>query len=53
MGKHRAEDRPEGKSTSETVTGKRNDASQSKHRATGETTVDLSEKSIDIREDKQ
>lgn len=53
MGKHRAEDRPEGKSTSEMVTGKREEASRSKHRSTGETTVDLSEKSIDIREDKQ
>lgn len=42
-GKHRAEDKG-GKSTSEQVQGKRNDASQSKHKATGETTQDLTPK---------
>lgn len=41
MAKHRAEDKSDGKSTSEQVQGKRDDASQSKHRATGETTQDL------------
>jgi hypothetical protein len=32
-GKHRAEDQPDRKSTSERITGKRNDASQGKHKA--------------------
>jgi len=31
-GKHRAEDQPDGKSTSERMTGKRDVASESKHR---------------------
>lgn len=43
-GKHRAED----KSTSEQVTGKRNDASQGKHRATGETTQEVKTAGSDL-----
>lgn len=46
MGEHRAEDQPDKKSTSEKVQGPRNDASKSQHRATGETTADLSEKDV-------
>lgn len=38
MAKHRAEDQPDGLSTSERMTGPRNDASQSKHRLKGDET---------------
>lgn len=44
MGKHRAEDRPEGKSTSEAVRGKRDDASQSKHRPPADKPTEEGEK---------
>lgn len=46
-GRHRAEDKG-GKSTSEQVQGKRDDASKSKHRATGETTQEIKAAGSDL-----
>lgn len=47
-GKHRAEDKSDGKSTSETVRGKDNTASKGAHRATGETTQEIKTTKSDL-----